>query len=374
MPAAPDELWKVSFRLLMPQFVEFFFPQHYGKIDWHKEIVFLDKELQTIQLNSRPKNRIADVLVMLHRKRGKPLYILLHIEIQGYIDKIFGLRAHQMRYRIEDRFGINPVMLCVFTDSNPHFHPNEYAVETWGTGVRTFFNTYKVMENHPSKYKNPDSIVSLIMETVYYSTQLKGKSDDEIMGLYLSIARKLFTKGYSKEEIQTAYNFIEAHIKFGNNNSYSIFEEKIENMVTKFESTEEILSNFFDTEKRILRMKEAEKKAEKKAERATVKAERATVEAERATVEAERATVEAERATVEAERATVEAERATVEAERERQEKERYRAISIQLMVMQGNDNSFIANALGLSIDQILEIQELYKNINFLSDNDNLTN
>jgi DNA-directed RNA polymerase specialized sigma24 family protein len=311
MPVAPDELWKVSFRMLMPQFVEFFFPQHYNKIDWQKEIVFLDKELQTIQLNSRPKNRIADVFVMLHRKRGKPLYILLHIEIQGYLDKVFGLRAHQMRYRIEDKFGVNPVMLCVFTDSNLHFHPKEYAVETWGTGVRTYFNTYKVMENHPNKYKNPDSIVSLIMETVYHSTQLKGKSDDEIMGLYLQIARKLFSKGYTKHEIEVAYNFIEAHIKFGNNDSYGIFEEKIDDMVTQFETTEEILSNFFDKEKKMLRMKEAEERAERK-------------------------------------------------AERERQAKER----SVLLLLKQGVSSDMIAKVLDVPVENILQIQEKYKDNN----------
>ena len=317
MPVAHDELWKVSFRTLMPQFVEFFFPQHYGKIDWNKEIVFLDKELQTIQPNSRPKNRIADVLVMLHRKRGKPLYILLHIEIQGYIDKVFGLRAHQMRYRIEDKFGINPVMLCVFTDSNPHFHPKEYVVETWGTGVRTFFNTYKVMENHPSNYKNPDRIVSLIMETVYYSTQLKGKSDDEIMGLFLPITRKLITKGYTRKEIEVAYNFIEAYIKFGNNESYLIFEGKIDDMLD-YESTPEIVADFFDTEKKMRRLREAEAIAEKNAER--------------------------ERR----------------EKERERQEKE----FSILLLLKQNMSAEIIAKALNVPVENILQIQEKYKDNN----------
>ena len=123
MTVGPDKLWKIAFRTMMPEFIEFFFPEKYDKIDWQKKILFLDKELQTIQPASRPKNRIADVLVMLHLKEGKPIWVLLHIEIQGYFDEFFGKRVHQMRYRIEDKLDASPVMLCIFTDDNPNFHP-----------------------------------------------------------------------------------------------------------------------------------------------------------------------------------------------------------------------------------------------------------
>ena len=50
-----DQLWKSAFRLLMQQFVGFFFSDQYDEVDWTKEVVFLDKELSTILLNSRPK-------------------------------------------------------------------------------------------------------------------------------------------------------------------------------------------------------------------------------------------------------------------------------------------------------------------------------
>ena len=96
-----DHLWKTAFHTWMPEFIQFFFDDQYDAVDWSKGITFLDKELNAIILNSKPKNRIADILVRLNLKNNQKLIILLHIEIQGYFDKEFAFRVHQMRYRIE---------------------------------------------------------------------------------------------------------------------------------------------------------------------------------------------------------------------------------------------------------------------------------
>ena len=135
MAIRPDVLWKLALKNLMPNFVKFFYRNRYDEVDWTKQMHFLDKELQALQVGSRPKDRIADMLVMLHLKNGSPLYVFLHIEIQGYSDEYYDLRIHQMRYRIEDKYGANPAMLTIYTDDDPYFHPKEYyaerRMETW---------------------------------------------------------------------------------------------------------------------------------------------------------------------------------------------------------------------------------------------------
>lgn len=311
-----DLLWKLILRHLLPQFVKFFFPKKYDEIDWEKEPLNLDKELQTFQINSRPKNRIADSLIMLHLKKGGQMYIFLHIEIQGYLDDDFGLRVHQMSYRIEDKYGSNPVMLSVFTDDDPMFHPKEYWVETWGSGHLTFFNTYKVMEHHPNTYTDPEDIMSLIMETVYYSTQINKTSDDDIMKLFLPLVRKLLSKGYEKKYIYLVMSFIQAHVKFGNSENYRIFEEKIIDMEQYVEV--EDLETFFDLESKL--------------------------EHERQEKERERQEKERERQ----------------EKERECQEKER----SVLLLISQNVKLELIAKILGVSVTEIENIQEKYKDNN----------
>ena len=236
-----DQVWKAAFRKLMPQFVEFFFPHKYDEIDWSKGVEYLDKELNTLLLKSKVKNRIADVLVKLHLKNGDTIWILLHIEVQGYIDNAFALRVHQMSYRIEDLFGQNPVMLSIFTDDNPNFHPKEYVVETWGSERKTVFNTYKVMENAPPYlHASPNNPASLIMEVVYEAIHAHKLNDMGKIDLFLSISRKLFRNGYSKQDILLIANFINVYINFENPDNYTIFEQKFHDM-GKYETTEDIL-------------------------------------------------------------------------------------------------------------------------------------
>jgi hypothetical protein len=195
------------------------------------------------------------------------------------------------------------------------------------------------MDNPPSTYKNPNDAVALIMEVAYHATQAKKMKDEDIINLHLPIVRKLFTAGFPKDEIIFLMSFIQNYIKFDNEKNYRIFGQNIEKMVTtQFESDEDILA-ILDTS---LQIKRAEKKAEHERENA--------------------------------ERERQEKERERQNAERERQNAERYLAISIRLMLAQGNDIPLIANAFGLGVDQILDIQEKYKDMDLLGGKPNSTN
>jgi hypothetical protein len=393
-----DYLWKAVFRVFICEFVQFYFPDKYEEVNWSRGVEFLNKELQKIQGKSKGKDRVADVLVRLYLKSGDSIWVLLHIEVQGYVDKVFALRMHQMRYRIEDYFGINPVMLVIYTDDNASFHPQYYEVNTWGTKSRTDFLTYKVMDNPPETYINPDSPISIIMEVAYHATKSKKMNDDAIMHLHLPIVKRLLKKGYSKTHIQSLLSFVEGYVKFANSQNIPIFEEKIDDMV-KYETTEDILAKIqrdrqrfmrkiykqlLDEEKAKLKEVEAERKAAQlsaekanaEAEKATAEAEKANAEAEKATAEAEKATAEAEKATAEAEKATAEAEKATAEAKSKEEEIKKLTTearIAAQIIEEKlemavvfnlnlGIDKNLIAENIGIPIEQVHAIQVKYKN------------
>jgi hypothetical protein len=325
-----DQLWKGAFRMLMPQFVQFYFPDYYDEIDWSKGVEYLDKELYTLQLKSESKGRIADVLVKLHLKSGEAIWLLLHIEIQGYVDKDFELRVHQMQYRIEDLFSVNPIMLAILTDDNPNFRPKYYRTEVWGTVSYTEFNSYKVMDNPPSTYKIKDNAVALIMEIVYNSTQLKKMPDDKIIDLFLPIARKFFIEGYKKEEIKLLISFIEAHAKFENSDYSRIFDENMNSMV-KYETTEDILA-LFDTEKRLKKLHFLEAQEEKM-------------------------------------RANIEQLRMKEEEARIREEEARTSQVrSIMFMLSQGIKIDLISKVIGITEKEVLDIETQYKDSDFLKD------
>lgn len=332
-----DNLWKIAFRLLMRQFVEFFFPHHAPEVDWDKGIEFLDKELNKIYNRSSSQNRVADVLVRLYLKTGEAVWMLLHAEIQGYVDKHFEKRMHQMGYRIEDLFDITPVMLCILTDDDPNFHPKKYESGAWGSIHSTKFVSYKVMKNPPKKYVNPNSIVSIIMEVAYEATKAEKRSDNVIMNLNLTIIKKLLTKGFKKHEIHFLVSFIYEYVKFGNDINYSIFDEKIDDMV-QYETTEELLENFFDPVKRMKWFKEA------------VREEVAEEVREEFKLEILQAGIKALQ------------ERENFKQEREQQRKQKEH--SILLMLNQGIKIDIIAKVLQMPVEEILEIQEKYKDNN----------
>src|SRR5260364_130058 len=59
----------------------FFFPELASRIDWSAGIEFKDKELEALTTESMTGKRIADMLVQVRSKEGKPLYVLVHTEI-----------------------------------------------------------------------------------------------------------------------------------------------------------------------------------------------------------------------------------------------------------------------------------------------------
>jgi hypothetical protein len=332
-----DKLWKAAFRRYFKEFFWFFFRKDYHRIDWSKGVTFLDKELEKVYTQSNQKNRVADVLVELYLKSGKTICLLLHIEIQGYVDKLFAYRFHQMRFRIEEYFKEYPAMLAIYTDDDPDFHPKQYQKTVLGSKTLTTFNTYKVMDNPPSTYVDPNSAVAIIMEAAYQATQTKVLKDDDRINVNMQIIRKLFAAGYDKSDVAYLLEFIENYVKFDNPNNYFIFGQKIDEM-RQFETEEDIL--FVLDTRRQLEKAEYDRECERQ----------------------------------EKERERQEKERERQNAERERQNAERYLAISIRLMLAQGNDIPLIANAFGLGIDQILDIQEKYKDVDLLGGKPNSTN
>lgn len=319
-----DKLWKAAFRRYFKAFFCFFFQKYDRRIDWSKGVTFLDKELEKLYAQSEQQNRVADILVRLYLKTGEAICILLHIEIQGYTDAAFSYRFHQMRYRIEEYFDEFPAMLAIFTDDNPNFHPKQFQKTVLGSKTLTTFNTYKVMENPPSTYVDPNSAVSIIMEVAYQATQTKTLKDDDKINVNLQIIRKLFVAGYDKSDIAHLLEFIENYVKFDNQNFYSIFGKKIDDM-RQFETEEDILF-VLDTRRQL------------------------------------------ERAEQECERERQEKEHERQEKERERQEKERLSIVSVRLMLNQGLDVHVIAKVVGLHVEDVLAIQEKYKGHNSIDD------
>lgn len=62
-----DSPWKEAMERFFPQFLEFFFPDIHGQIDWSKGWEFLDQEFQQIVRKAEIGRRLVDKLVKVWR-------------------------------------------------------------------------------------------------------------------------------------------------------------------------------------------------------------------------------------------------------------------------------------------------------------------
>src|SRR5581483_7463273 len=78
-----DSAWKELLDHHFADFLKFFFPVVHAGIDWTRKPIFLDKELPKLGARHLRGHRLADKLAKVWRKNGKPMFVILHSEIQG---------------------------------------------------------------------------------------------------------------------------------------------------------------------------------------------------------------------------------------------------------------------------------------------------
>jgi len=64
--ADQDSPWKEVLERYFEQFLAFFFPAAHAAVDWAKDHVFLDKELQKVARDAALGRRLVDKLVRVH--------------------------------------------------------------------------------------------------------------------------------------------------------------------------------------------------------------------------------------------------------------------------------------------------------------------
>ncbi|MGR3318505.1 MAG: Rpn family recombination-promoting nuclease/putative transposase [Candidatus Anammoxibacter sp.] len=99
-----DRLWKGIVEYLCEDFISFFMPDLYPKINFGKGVEFLDKELESLFPKSEESKGYVDKLIKVFFKDGKETWIFIHVEIQGYKDEDFTKRMFKYFYRVFDKY------------------------------------------------------------------------------------------------------------------------------------------------------------------------------------------------------------------------------------------------------------------------------
>ena len=228
-----DSLWKAILEDVFDDFLRFFFPNADELFYLDKGFEYLDKELEQLFPPDQDtyKPRYVDKLVKVFtRQAGKPVeqWVLIHIEVQGYKDPHFAERMFQYYYRIFDKYRKPITAFAIFTDDHKSYHPGNYEQSYLGTHVSYQYNTYKIGEQSEVELLGSTNPFGLVILTAKAALKAKKLTDEELLGLKLTIAKALLSSQIAKGKVRSLLNFLRYYVRLENPAINSKFEKEIE--------------------------------------------------------------------------------------------------------------------------------------------------
>jgi Domain of unknown function (DUF4351) len=208
--ADQDSPWKLVLRQYFREAIEFFFPDIAKAIDWTKPIEFLDKEFQKITPDAEIGRRFADQLVKVHRKRGAPLILLLHLEVQAAPEKIFPERMFIYAVRIFEYFHQPPVSLAILCDAKSDWRPQQYGFTTLGSSLQFNFTAVKLLDYQTqwSQLEASQNVFAIVV-MAHLKTQETKRNAGDRKAWKFTLVKRLYERGYSRSDVLNLFKFVD---------------------------------------------------------------------------------------------------------------------------------------------------------------------
>ncbi|MCF7708357.1 MAG: transposase [Verrucomicrobia bacterium] len=224
-----DGAWKEALELYLQPLLEFCFPDVAENINWHEPIEFLDKELQEVTRNSKLGKQRVDKLVRVIRKDGRKECILIHVEVQSWVDKDLPLRMYRYHHRIADRYDESVVSLAILADEKPRWRPDTYEERLWGYELRFRYPVCKLMDfgrnwRWLEEQRNPAAVVI----AAYLATQRTRRDMSQRQRMKWELTRRLYERGYSKEEVLNLFRLIDWLMRLPDENEVEFRKQLVE--------------------------------------------------------------------------------------------------------------------------------------------------
>lgn len=205
-----DGVWKEALEIYFEEFMLFFFPGAHAEIDWTRQPEFLDKELQGVTPKSEIGGQRVDKLVKVWLKNGAEAWVLAHVEVQSQHETEFAKRVYIYNHRLFDRFDRQVASFAILGDEGKAWKPSHYTYELWGTTVDFRFSVVKLQEYTSDwttleQHENPFATVVM----AHLKAQETRQDATARKEWKWSLTRALYEKGYSREDIQRLYRFID---------------------------------------------------------------------------------------------------------------------------------------------------------------------
>jgi hypothetical protein len=142
-----DGPWKDALEVGFDLFLGLFLADLHGIVDWTKDHVSLDQELQKLMPESATGGRRVDKLFKAFRKdTGDSRFFHIEAQAQPQPEQEFGERMYVYNYRGRDLLGQPVISIAVLSDADPQWHPRGYREGEHGSELIFTFRTVKLLQ------------------------------------------------------------------------------------------------------------------------------------------------------------------------------------------------------------------------------------
>ncbi len=204
-----DSPWKEAIEQLFSHFIGFFFPAAFAEIDWARDPIFMDKELQQIMSGAATGRQVVDKLVKVWLKDGKETYLLIHIEVQSKKEADFDRRMFIYNTTLFLTLGQPVVSLAILADETVKWHPQSYSYGRWGFTMGMTFPSIKLLA-YREQWAALEAATNLFALVVmaYLKAQATRKDNQDRLRWKIDLVRALYAKEYTREQIYELLRFI----------------------------------------------------------------------------------------------------------------------------------------------------------------------
>ncbi|TVP66029.1 MAG: hypothetical protein EA343_02015 [Nodularia sp. (in: Bacteria)] len=222
-----DETWKEVIGDYFDSFLTFFYPEIYQQIDWTKNPISLDKELEQITASADSKTRHADKLFQVWLLDNQEVWILIHVEVQSQYDKEFSQRMFIYNYRAFDLYQKPVISLAILGDETNSWRPSSYQYGLGSSQLIFNFSSVKLLDYQWEELEQRNNIFAIVV-----MAHLKTKATNSNLSAReqwkWNLARLLYERGYNRKEIVDLYKVIDLMMALSQDLQLS-FEEKLAN-------------------------------------------------------------------------------------------------------------------------------------------------
>ena len=205
-----DNPWKEALAQYFEAFLALFFPDAHTVINWNRPPESLDKELQQIVPEAEVGKRLADKLFKVWQLGGEEAWVLVHIEVQSQEESDFAERMYVYNYRCFDRYRKPVISLAVLGDERASWRPSFYGYALGGCELSLRFPVAKLLD-YETEWQSLEESTNpfAVMVMAHLKTKATRGVPQERKQWKWSLVRRLFERGYSREDIVRLFRLID---------------------------------------------------------------------------------------------------------------------------------------------------------------------